>query len=381
MKRLFFPGLNELRAIAAFAVIIHHIELYKNRDGIKSLYNTRLYNLINHLGENGVYLFFVLSGFLITYLLLTEYTQTGKIHFKEFYLRRILRIWPLYYFLLVICFFLIPILVYGNSFFGETYYTNIISEIHKDFNPKLLLFLLFLPNLALVLYKPVAGLAQSWSVGVEEQFYIFWPLLIVSCRKYIWQALLILCVGKPSLLFLLSYFNQSLQIHQLDILIRFLTIFKIELMALGGLGAFFLYKLPNVSKTRFRKSFSYMMLVLIFFAGYLELNYLIMGLLFLGLILLTVNQSSNIFESYILSSLGRISYGLYMYHPLMMFFCFSLLYKYHLFNNHPLGANLIIYILILGSSLLISKLSYRFLELPFLKLKRQHTIIKSGDKV
>jgi peptidoglycan/LPS O-acetylase OafA/YrhL len=63
MNRVFFNGLTEIRAIAALFVLFHHIELYKFRDGLPSLYDTPLSYFISHLGENGVIIFFVLSGF------------------------------------------------------------------------------------------------------------------------------------------------------------------------------------------------------------------------------------------------------------------------------------------------------------------------------
>src|ERR671912_1560048 len=101
---LFLPGLNGIRFIAAFLVILDHLELYKSYFGFKTFWpNT----YSSHLGSLGVTIFFVLSGFLITYLLLQERTTTG-ISIRNFYTRRILRIWPLYYLLIFISFFLVP---------------------------------------------------------------------------------------------------------------------------------------------------------------------------------------------------------------------------------------------------------------------------------
>jgi peptidoglycan/LPS O-acetylase OafA/YrhL len=110
-NNIFFGGLNELRAIAALGVIFHHLELYNHRDRLLSIYNVKISAInyfISHLGKNCVYVFFVLSGFLITYLLLHEKEQTNKIEIRHFYLRRILRIWPLYYIIILISFCLIP---------------------------------------------------------------------------------------------------------------------------------------------------------------------------------------------------------------------------------------------------------------------------------
>lgn len=102
-KIIFLPGLNGLRAIAAIAVVISHITLIFSTFGSDfKLFgsddkgNPNAYLLASY----GVTIFFVLSGFLITYLLILE-KEKKPINIKSFYIRRILRIWPLYYFYLV----------------------------------------------------------------------------------------------------------------------------------------------------------------------------------------------------------------------------------------------------------------------------------------
>src|ERR1700741_1236659 len=94
-QKIYFPNLNGLRFIAAFLVIIHHIEQIKSILHLPN-YLGRI-PCISKIGKFGVVLFFVLSGFLITYLLLTEENTFKKISVRQFYMRRILRIWPLYF--------------------------------------------------------------------------------------------------------------------------------------------------------------------------------------------------------------------------------------------------------------------------------------------
>ena len=91
--RRYFPNLNSLRFVAASLVIIHHVESRKHFFKLDNLYQIDFFEII---GKLGVVLFFVLSGFLITSLLLQEYEEKNSISFKKFYMRRILRIWPLY---------------------------------------------------------------------------------------------------------------------------------------------------------------------------------------------------------------------------------------------------------------------------------------------
>ncbi|MEG0929911.1 acyltransferase family protein, partial [Algoriella sp.] len=104
-KFLHFPNLNALRAIAALLVLIHHTEQIKNSFNLDSFWNVPFFNVI---GKLGVVLFFVLSGFLITYLLLNEEKNTNKINVKRFYFRRVLKIWPLYYFIIFLSYFVFP---------------------------------------------------------------------------------------------------------------------------------------------------------------------------------------------------------------------------------------------------------------------------------
>lgn len=104
--------------------------------------------------------------------MLKEKEKLNTILFKKFYLRRVFRIWPLYYFIIFIGFIVIPLLVDSFDIFKSTnYYSNLISNSENYSINSLLLYILFLPNLALDYFR-VVGCSQSWSVGVEEQFYI-----------------------------------------------------------------------------------------------------------------------------------------------------------------------------------------------------------------
>src|SRR5690606_37191855 len=106
-------------------------------------------------------------------------------------------IWPLYYLVLIIAFFILPQLVKTDPvFWGNNYYYDLISDIDTDFGKKLLLFVLFLPNAALTLSYVIAGLSQSWSVGVEEQFYLIWPWIIGKYHKNILKVLVAVIVLK-----------------------------------------------------------------------------------------------------------------------------------------------------------------------------------------
>jgi peptidoglycan/LPS O-acetylase OafA/YrhL len=120
-------------------------------------------------GWSGVDLFFVLSGFLITRILLDSKTAEG--YFKNFYARRALRIWPLYYALLVFAFVIFPVIVEHNAFL-RSYYVAPVGGAWIYFGA-------FLQNFWMSAHPPVPMLAATWSLAVEEQFYIVWPWLVL----------------------------------------------------------------------------------------------------------------------------------------------------------------------------------------------------------
>jgi peptidoglycan/LPS O-acetylase OafA/YrhL len=158
-KRIYFKNLNALRFIAATLVIFHHVEQYKLWAKLPNIFG---HPTIDALGHKAVSFFFVLSGFLITYLLMVENTQTGKIDVRNFYIRRILRIWPLYYFIVLLCLFVLPN-IFDLSVLGSQIYT-------KHFPIVTSLLLLVLPNVVRLFQPGIVGGNQLWSIGVEEQF-------------------------------------------------------------------------------------------------------------------------------------------------------------------------------------------------------------------
>ena len=175
---IYLPGLNGLRAMAAVSVVLSHT--------IHALGQFKLNPFL--LGTNndggtqglllagfGVSIFFALSGFLITYLLLIEKEQAG-IDIKKFYVRRILRIWPLYYVYLLLALITIISL---NLYFNRT---------------ALLLYVFYSANIPFILGITLPFLVHYWSLGVEEQFYLFWPWIIKKVNMNLQTVILFLIV-------------------------------------------------------------------------------------------------------------------------------------------------------------------------------------------
>ena len=387
VKKIFFNGLNELRAFAALLVVFNHLEQFKNLNHMSSLFESPFFSyFIKTVGKNGVYLFFVLSGFLITYLLLKEKEKYQTILFKKFFLRRIFRIWPLYYLIVIIGFILIPFLTHSFDLFENIpYYSNLISNLNNYSAESFLLYLFFMPNVALYYYHfYLPGCFQAWSVGVEEQFYILWPILIlIFARKIIiWVFLLLF----TSFVFCQIYYQYILYTDFSNnlsfvnwIMQRFhlvMRIIPIEFMTIGAIGGFFyIYykdKITNFSKSKFvYLGIVFLVFIFMFFSLFLiYFQNIILGFLFLFLILITISEDNTIvFRNKQMSYLGKISYGIYMYHPFVMFLVFPFANSYFNDSSITLYYNLFVYVFVFSLTILLSHFSYKHFESVFIKIK------------
>ena len=374
-KNIYFSGLNGLRFFAALAVIVTHIELIKEQMEFPGLHSNN--KLVFELGALGVVFFFVLSGFLITYLLLKEKEQTGSIDVKKFYYRRILRIWPLYFLIVALGFFVLP----HFKFMELPFFSKLNSHLSIL---NLGLFLIMLPNLAFAIFRPLPHVGQLWSIGVEEQFYLIWPW-VVKKSKNVLRTLFIIIVAliliKVILLFLLRNDPQN---PNLLILKKFIAMMKIESMAIGGIGAWMVFK-----KKYFQKLLSNYFLIgailcvlfLIYFMPQKlqDASFLVYSVLFLIIVMnVSLNTNSVIkIENKAFVFLGNISYGLYMYH-LIVVAAFIGFLKYIGFQvDNSVTSQLVVYIGVISLTIFISWLSYRYLESWFLKIKHKFTVVKS----
>ncbi|MDX8035235.1 acyltransferase [Lentzea sp. BCCO 10_0856] len=181
-----FPALDGLRAIAAVLVVFFH---YGGPDWLQ--------------GWAGVQMFFVLSGFLITTLMLREERRTGEISLKEFYLRRAFRILPVYFVLLLVT-------AVGSALYG-TFVSNGIG-------PALKYFLTFTNEFA-----GASPYGQSWSLGIEQKFYLVWPLVAIALgtvvlRRRAGAAALGMLLALVIVNFTSSHSNPGWPLHYFSIL-------------------------------------------------------------------------------------------------------------------------------------------------------------------
>jgi peptidoglycan/LPS O-acetylase OafA/YrhL len=363
LNRTYFPGLNELRALAILSVIPGHIEL------IKSLFNVTPYHWFPIPGKLGVVLFFVLSGFLITVLLLREKFKTNSVNLKYFYIKRILRIWPLYFLIMGLSIFVLnrlDLFIMPNlslAIYDQFTYTNIT------------LLLLILPNyIGFVI--PYAG--QVWSLGIEEQFYFFQPF-IVKIIKNSWILFLIM-LGIVFLKELLSAINSLIDFRFLDILIQISVYFGC--IAIGSIGAILCHSYPNfIYKVIHRKDTQVMSLMLLIASLiYIKISgketiidFRVHAIIF---VIVIINASTNEDSFYNLKNnfldyIGRISYGMYMYHAIAISLAITVAKLLENYFDSYIVLHISIYILTIIFTVALSIFSYKYYEGLFLSLKNK----------
>ncbi len=348
----YLKGLDTLRAIAALIVVWGHIELLKKNKGMVNLIDNEYFNLPS--GHIAVILFFVLSGFLITFLLVKEREKVGKISLKKFFIRRILRIWPLYYLILFLSFLL----------------------FNADYSQKtVLLCLSGFPNIAHALKAGWPTSPHVWSIGVEEQFYLFWPILLSLIPiKRIILTLSLFIIGYTILPHVICFINiRTFQNFEFNSFINELFYgTKFNCMSVGALVGFLYarqHKWLKVISNKFVAYSSIILSVLLWTFG-LEFNYFtdeFYSVLFvIAIYNIVVNPKINI-DTKATSFLGKISFGIYMYHWIII----MLTLKYLPISKNDILYNVCLYLAVLIGTIFISWISFNSVEKYFLNIKKQ----------
>jgi len=371
--KLFFPNLDGWRFASFLAVFLVHC-FHTDYEYQRQSFTYDLFR--NHLfknGDLGVYFFFVLSGFLITYLLLSEQRLKGKIHIGAFYIRRALRIWPLYFFCLFFGFVIFPWL---KKMFGEV--------PTETANP--LFYITFLSNFDIIRNGPpdASVLSVLWSVAVEEQFYLAWPLLLFFIPKKYYPLVFLSIIG-GSVLY--RSFHLTYPTVELD------TFCVISDMAIGGLAAWLMLNSPVF--VRWIKNLRREVLYLLYLASVIvflfrheiftgdfmvTIERLIVAGLF-GLIILEQNFCDHSFfkmKNFKLATrLGKYAYGLYCLH----FIAILIQIKIGLYFGFTSQGWILFFgpLLAFALSVAIALASYHLYEERFLKLKDKFAFITRGS--
>lgn len=365
VDRVFFPNLNSVRCFAAAMVVVHHIEQLRQMHGLPNHWQ---HPVVAGLGPRGVGLFFVLSGFLITFLLVHEERTLGGIDLRSFYLRRILRIWPLYFLIVLSALFLIP----QVGFLALPGLDPAQAQAHLG--SKLTLFALLCPNLVNALYGPVPYAGQTWSIGIEEQFYLFWPLLLILVRQR-W----LLVIGTVA-----AYTAVRLAMPQdrqaFPVLHGFIRPYGIDGMVVGAAFALLVQggdgRLRRLAFHSAIQAAAWTLALAGLATGWCPTRFGNLGYaLVFGIII--VNLAANPRRLFGIdlpgtSYLGKISYGLYMYHPLAIGGAIAGLGGLEMLAGWSLHLTAGI------GTIALAMASYHGFERPFMDLKARFGRIRSG---
>ena len=327
------------------------------------------FNYFKAGGGIGVQFFFVLSGFLITYIICVEKKETGKLNLRNFFARRILRIWPLYY-LMVAGAYLTPYLL--------AHFTNLTSS-PEGYEPKLCISVLFLENYKMMFthqHPSLSPLGIMWTLCIEEHFYIIWGLLLYYMPIKKLPTLIITCL-------LLSPLCRAIYVHYNIPTSDIFT--NIDLFAYGAIPAYFLIQYPEQLENKIntisypvKALFLILLLTAVAIASqftYSEQAFVLltalMGILFCLLIFLILPEQNRIKinDRNILSRLGIYTYGLYLYHILVINLLKQVYMKKGWDVNTSPGAISFSFVALL-LTIFCSILSYHLFEKHFLKLKK-----------
>jgi len=335
-------ALDGLRGIAVICVFLFH--------SLVPL--LALSGPIVHIGWLGVDLFFVLSGFLITSILLRA--RDAENYYKVFYARRALRILPLYYLALAL-----SLLSTRDhyTFRAQIWFWLNLSNLATAFNPML-----------------IPWLSHYWSLAVEEQFYLVWPAVV---RRLSLTALFNLCLFVIGALLIARNIPavEALTLRGSNILYR-LTLFRVDTLCGGALLAIIVYRRSNVTKlqTTLRVGFiTCIALFLLFNRLNLlpQFGYTTVVLGFTSLVGMALHPGilSRLLSIKPLTVTGRYSYCIYLIHPILIMhgshlYRFLPVGRWHTLSS--LGVASVEFMVVFG----VAALSYRFIEDPILSLKR-----------
>jgi peptidoglycan/LPS O-acetylase OafA/YrhL len=361
-RRFYQPELDGLRFYAFLGVFVYHT-LPQQPAFYRSLHLPlpSLWAAVPRSGASGVDLFFALSAFLITALLLRERQQTGGISLRLFYVRRSLRIWPLYFLVLAVG------VVLAHTVPGQSLPWYYVVG-----------YLLFVGNWINVAFgHPLSVCGPLWTVSIEEQFYLVWPLLMKILQR---RGMIIAAV----VAFLFATLSQiGVVLAGLSPgYIYYGSFSRSGSLALGILLALFADRLPELTRGRRGLLLAAGLTGWIASSGWLidqpgpldmraVLGRLVASVGAVAILYAGLGSRSRLVRSNWIVRLGKISYGLYMLHFIGLLFMIELL--------HPRWGWTLLATKALGLALtaLLAWASYRWVESPFLRMKDRFATVLS----
>ena len=360
--------LDGLRCLSILWVILIHLKLPGDA----------LFNLVASRGWMGVDMFFVISGFLITSILLHEHRATGGISLRRFYARRILRIWPAYYLLVGLTLAFASLvtaahwtpywqwsrMALGTIQWPATYLTNAYAGFHRTENCAILV---------------------SWSLSLEEQFYLLWPLLLFLDVRRAWKlavaAILVVTAWRTWLTFHLAPGVDAMR------RLFYAPDTRLDVILYGALLAYLLFdeeRAASIGKFVNRAVTPVVLAAALVFAVYINnrwsghlgnsLGYSVSALVMAaGIAWIQTSRPAwilRILEHRSLVFCGRISYGMYLFHGIVL----ALLLHEFGRPTSPVAETLF-GLGVVGGTVFVAFLSYRYFESRFLRMKKRYSVV------
>ena len=353
----FDASIDAVRFLAFFLVFIAHISdtiLQRTIAGPSSIWSS-LVQTASAFGRQGVTIFFTLTGFLLARVLIREARKQGEISIKNFYIRRILRIWPLYFLFILACLSL--------SLFSQN------PTIHLIEIPFLLTFTY---NLGQIYYLlPHSFATITWSLSVEEQIYLFfpWAMKKIGSKYFHYWLYSIAVIGLFA-----RVLEQVLQYHRIPNTLGYLDVIII--------GTFFaLYEERIQSWFSYRstaKLVASVAFIVLYICYYRSIDTASFGkviapditalvAILLILIFRQIKKIDSIRAVKTLGYLGRRSYGMYLFHWVII----NVMFGRNILYSDATGFSLMGSLSALTATILLSLFSYKYFEQPFLTFRRR----------
>ena len=347
---MYFARLDTIRCYAAFSVVFAHIfKIWTWQPETVLLFP---------LGHTGVVVFFVLSGFLITWLLLKEPTDKPIAQsFKQFYMRRTLRIFPIYYLYLLVVYWYNLEQIHTAGVYPWLYLTNIFIFKEDSW---------LLAN------------SHLWSLSVEEQFYLVWPFFVLFFRQHhnvllgIFSVICLLSMGTRMYLWANGY-SESPQIEVF-------TLGCLDFLAIGGILALLYMRFGSELK---RYSIPILLSsVAVYYFSYYLMTHFNMALVFwslgqfavaaagVGLIIyaLYTPDKQGVFHNKLTIHLGKVSYGVYLYHNIIVAHYADIAGFFGVSVGESIWVKIVLSLLFV---MIVVELSFKLIEQPLLQLKNR----------
>ncbi len=370
-RSTYFQNLDALRLFTFIVVFLRH-GFFTNNHLIAESETYKGLHEIFAFAFMGLDLFSVLSSFLITWLILEEYKDSKNFNMKNFFMRRILRIWPLYFVILVIAYLLLPLIAgYFNQplpelppaqwfvFFVANYY---VAYVNEDF----LFFLVFL-----------------WFISIEEQFYLVWAFVMKFLKNHIpWVA-----AAFVGIYLAFKYIYYGTPIPSFYDTLNYLPDF-----AAGAMLAWSAFNknkafqwLQSIPRSGWRLFYLFFALIVVFYRQIFSnldvdhFKHIVLSIVFSMIIFDQCFNNTPLFRAgrfKLINYLGRLNFGLYCWHGVVI----TLIKKGMEISGHqdsPLDVYLLYPLISLLLSLGLAVISYEFYEKRFLKLKQYFSPSKS----